>query len=74
MAEMTCIAIDPGDFGDELPSDEFNDLPPNNEYKILTQDEASNDEEEDEDISEDEDVVVSVVDYGGTFTKDEIEE
>jgi hypothetical protein len=52
MAEMMCVAMDPEEFKDnELPSDEFEDLS-EPEYKLLTQDEASDDKEDEKDSSE----------------------
>jgi hypothetical protein len=65
MAEMMCITMDLGFFDDdELPSDEFEDLL-EPEYKLLTQDEAS-DHKEEETEEESSDI-------GGEFDRDDQE-
>jgi hypothetical protein len=76
MTEMMCITMDPGVFGDdELLIDEFEDLS-EPEYKLLTQDEASDDKEEEksEEESSEESEGVDPEIYKGVFTKEEIED
>jgi hypothetical protein len=69
-----CIAMDPEDFKeDELPSDEFEDLS-EPEYKLLTQDEASDDKEEEKDSSEEEEELTLERALKMGFTKEEWEE
>jgi hypothetical protein len=74
MAEMMCVAMDPEDFkDDELPSGEFEDLL-EPEYKLLTQDEASEDKEEEEESSEEEVELTLERALNMGFTKKEWEE
>jgi hypothetical protein len=79
MAEMMYIAMDPGGFDeDEPPSDKFEDLP-ELEYKLLTQDEASDDKEEEEDEEEESSEESKEFDHDhyegtGVFTKEELDE
>jgi hypothetical protein len=73
---MMCIAMDLEDFkDDELPSDKFEDLE-ESDYKLLTQDEASDDKEEEEsEVESSEDsAAIRYEQYKGMFTKEENEE
>jgi hypothetical protein len=78
MAEMMCIAVDLEDFKeDDLPSNEFEDLL-ELEYKLLTQDEASDDKKdeksEEESSEESEELDPDYYEGTGVFTKKELDE
>jgi hypothetical protein len=72
---MMCIAMDPEDFKeDELPTDEFEDLSVP-EYKLLTQDEASDDkEEESKDESSEGSAAIRHEMFKTMFTKEDNDE